>query len=155
MSDDYDDPDEPGGLWDPDAISPPQAPRRPTLHAVPLREPHDIETSSVLDAGSEEKTLVRLDQFRPASHDEDHLGERPGRLTRHRILVVAAVVIGIGAMLATAVPRLISEGHYPTKPAAITALGPDVEQAALTRSILGRVMLAPSSDGHVRRTVFR
>jgi hypothetical protein len=136
MSDDdyYDDDSRSGGLWDPDAPSAPPPPRRRTLHAVPFPEPHEAETSSALDATSEEDTLVRLDQFRPASHDDD-VGGRAGRGTWHRIVLAAATVIGIGGMLATGVPRLISGGRDPAPPAAITALGADVEQAALTRAV--------------------
>jgi hypothetical protein len=137
MSDDdyYDDDSRSGGLWDPDALSAPPSPRRPTLHAVPLPEPDDVETSSALDAAPEEETLVRLDQFRPASHDDDVGGPAGQGGTRRRILLGAATVIGISGILATGVPRLMSDGRGPARPAAITALGADVEQSALTRTV--------------------
>jgi hypothetical protein len=63
-----DDPDEPGGLWDPDAfITPPDTPR-PALHIVTTpATTGGLRADSTCDLkAADDHTPVRLDQFRPA-----------------------------------------------------------------------------------------
>jgi hypothetical protein len=136
MSDDYhDDDSQSGGLWDPDVVSPPPAPRRPTLHAVPQTESHEFETGSVADVEPEEERLVRLDEFRSVSREEDDLVDRTRRPTWRRILPAAAALVGLIAIAATGLRALGSDDGNPTKPPALSANPADVEQAALTRAV--------------------
>lgn len=136
MSDDYNDDDShSGGLWDPDVVSPPPAPRRPTLHAVPPAESHDFETASVADVEPQEERLVRLDEFRSVSSDGDDLVDRARRPTSRRILLAAAALVSLIAIAATGLGALSSDDVNPMKPAALSAGPADVEQAALTRAV--------------------
>jgi hypothetical protein len=43
MSDDYDDEDEPGGLWDPDAFADPPEPGQPALRLITTQGTADHE----------------------------------------------------------------------------------------------------------------
>jgi hypothetical protein len=150
MSDDYDDPDEPGGLWDPDAIAAPPPPRRPALHAVPPPDLIEDEASSVDRIESWQESLVRLDQFRRVPDDEADFDERARRRWRRGRPLVAAAVIA-GAILATGLPGLTSEGRRAPKPAAARFFGGDAEQAALTRTVQSAATGADHAPGDQRR----
>jgi hypothetical protein len=134
MNDDYDDPDEPGGLWDPDAVSPPPARWRPALQAVPAPDLAENAASSVEPAGSTEETLVRLDQFRPAAEDDASFDGRHRSLLARRSVLAAASVVAAATLGAGALGLEAAWKHAP-KPAAGASLDPDVEQAALTRTV--------------------
>jgi hypothetical protein len=134
MNDDYDDPDEPGGLWDPDAHRAPPDPQRATLRAVPPPDliedhPHNLEPGE-----SSADTLVRLDQFRPIAHEPAPDERAPSRGQRMAVAVAAMVVTG--AILAAGVPRFINEGkRMGTTPATTPLAGINAERAALTRAL--------------------
>jgi hypothetical protein len=142
MSDDYDDEGEPGGLWDPDAFTPPPAPGRPTLRIVTAHETTDQRDRRV-DPTSRSKenddhALVRLEQFRTAS--DGHVPRRS--LADRRVLQRAAAAGGIltAAVAATAVGyTLVSAGERPTPQAPTQRLGvlvgADSERAAATRKV--------------------
>ena len=109
MSDDYDDEDEPGGLWDPDAFTPPPAPARPALHVVP-RPTSPSGTPQRRARRFRRDTLVRLEQFRPTAEGDADSHERHRRISaRHGLQVAAALVAtalsGTGALRLTAESR--------------------------------------------------
>ena len=134
MSDDYDDPDEPGGLWDPDAISAPAGPRRPELRVVPPPDIAEHDASTIAPDAPAEETLVRLEQFRPIAEGDPACHERHRRISaRHGVQIAAA--LAATALLGAGALRLTAERDHATKPPAATFLGPDAEQAALTRSV--------------------
>jgi hypothetical protein len=133
MSDDYDD-DEPGGLWDPDAIPVPATPVRPSLRVLPAPDVAERYASTVAPDASAEETLVRLDQFRPTADADADSRERHRHLSaRHGLHVAAALVAS--AALGTGALKLSAGRDHTTTPPAATFLGPDAEQAALTRSV--------------------
>ena len=127
MSDDHDDGDEPGGLWDPDAFNPPPAPARPALHVVTTQGAADgqdrpADATCDVDAAARDDTLVRLEQFRPAS--ETTHWRSPSQTTR--AMARRAAVAGILAMAvaATAVGYTrLSAAEQPGRPAPIQRLG--------------------------------
>jgi hypothetical protein len=126
MNDDYDDPDEPGGLWDPDAISAPPARPRTVLHAVPQPDATEPEPRA-------DETLVRLDQFRPiAAGDEPPRAPLARRWLYGAAAVAATAVLGAGTLVLTA-----GHNHGATPPVA-TFSGPDAEQTALGRIVAPR-----------------
>lgn len=141
MSDDYDDPDEPGGLWDPDAISAPAGPRRPELRVVPAPDITERPVSALARGASADDSLVLLEQFRPTTEGDRDFHERRRRVWTRRGLQVAAALVAT-AMLGAGALRLTAERDHVTKPPAATFLGPDAEQAALTRSV------KPVGTGH-------
>ena len=140
MSDDHDDQDEPGGLWDPDTFTPPPAPARPALHivttpaAASALDPPADATPDFEAAG--EPTLVRLEQFRPA--DDTML--RPTNHVRPAVARrVVATAIAAMAVAATAIGyTLLSPVERPSRPTPTQHLaahvGADSEQAAATRT---------------------
>ena len=141
MSDDYDDQDEPGGLWDPDAFNPTPAPTRPALHIVatpgtpnPLRPPADATPDF---EAADEHTLVRLEQFKPAGDTtRQHSSHTRPALTRR----AAATGIVAIAVAATAIGyTLVSHVERPGRPALTQHQGShvaaDAEQAAATRTV--------------------
>ena len=153
MSDDYDDEDEPGGLWDPDAFAPPPPPARPALHIVATpASAHELDRRADAPCASEDAdphTLVRLEQFRTASD---------GRVRRRstatsptlRWTAAAGILASVAAAIAITYGTLRSpersDRPAPTAPAA-AILAVDSEHAAATRE-------AASSDsqvGKVRR----
>jgi hypothetical protein len=135
MSDDYDDdPDEPGGLWDPDAFDAPPAPARPALQLVTsdrIDRPVDATNE---EAG--EHTLVRLEQFRTASD-----GHVPSRTGADRPILRRAAAAGILASVvaAVAVAYGTSSPEYSDRPASVgrvaAVLAVDSEHAAATREV--------------------
>jgi hypothetical protein len=136
MSDDYhDDDSHSGGLWDPDVVNPPPAPRRPTLRAVPPAESHGFETLGVADVEPEEERLVRLDEFRSMSQEEDELLDLARRRTSRRILLAAATIVGVIAIAGAGLVAFVAGDGNPTRPAALSPGPADVEQAALTRAV--------------------
>jgi hypothetical protein len=141
MNDDYDDPDEPGGLWDPDAFTPRPAPARPALHIVTtqrtagqLDRPADATGAS---EKAEDHTLVRLEQFRPASDRQ-----WPGASLTKRVVVrsAAAAAILANIIAATAVASIIvgapqrPGGHAPSRHVGVV-VSADTERAAATRQV--------------------
>ena len=120
MSDDYDD-DEPGGLWDPDAIPVPATPVRPSLRVLPTPDVAERYASTVALDASAEETLVRLDQFRPTADGDADSRERHRRLSaRHGLHVAAALIataaLGTGALKLSAESRPHNNapcGHVP------------------------------------------
>ena len=152
MSDDYNDQDEPGGLWDPDAFNPPPAPTRPALHIVatpgtssPLDSPADATPDF---QAANEHTLVRLEQFKPGDTTR-----RPSSHTRPAVTRrVVATAIAAMAVAATAIGyTLLSPVERPSRPAPTQHLrahvGADAEQAAATRTVV-----SASSSAHSERT---
>jgi hypothetical protein len=136
MSDDYhDDDSRGGGLWDPDALSPPPAPRRPALHAVPSPESHDVVGLRDSELVLEDERLVRLDQFRPVPEDDDRLAERASARVWRRAMMAAAAALAIAATIAMGVGSLTSDHGHPPKPRALATATPDVEQAAVNRNV--------------------
>ena len=134
MSDDYDDPDEPGGLWDPDAISAPAGPSRPELRIVPPPDLIKDDTENLGPGDPWQDTLVRLDQFRPIADEPAHHERAQWRGQRLAVAVTAMVVTG--AILAAGLPRLIDEGKRTgTTPTATPLAGINAERAALTRAL--------------------
>jgi hypothetical protein len=153
MSDDYDDEDEPGGLWDPDAFTPPPAPARPALHIVatpgtpsPLDSPADATPDF---QAADEHTLVRLEQFKPGVTTR-----RPSSHTRPAVTRrVLATGVAAMAVAATALGyTLLSPVERPSRPAPTQDLGAhvgtDAEQAAATRTVVS----ASSAAHNERRT---
>jgi hypothetical protein len=134
MSDDYDDPDEPGGLWDPDAIAAPRTPSRPALRILPAPDIAEHDASTIAPDAPAEETLVRLEQFRPTAEGEPALHERHRRVSARHVLQVAAALVAT-AMLGAGALKLTDQRDHVTKPPAATFLGRDAEQAALTRSV--------------------
>ena len=135
MSDDYDDPDEPGGLWDPDAPSAPPGPPRPTLRAVPAPRDIEDEAPSVQPTKSSEETLVRLDQFRlavDASADERRSPVLPRHWVQAAVALAAAAVLGAGALI------LSADRERSTHSVVGTPSRADAEQAAITRTVTSR-----------------
>jgi hypothetical protein len=142
MSDDYDDPDEPGGLWDPDAFSPPPAPERPALHIVTTQGTADwldrpADATGDFEA-AEEHALVRLEQFRPAS-DTTHWRPRRQTLSAVARRAAAAGILAM-AVAATAIGyTVLSPAERPSQHAPTERLGEhlgiDSERAAATRKV--------------------
>jgi hypothetical protein len=126
MNDDYDDPDEPGGLWDPAAVTAPPARPRPVLHAVP--PPDTIEPAA--PAG---ESLVRLDQFRPVAAGEEAL-----RAPLPRRWLYGAAAVAATAVLAAGTLVLTTGQNHGAPPAVATFSGPDAEQTALGRIVAPR-----------------
>ena len=142
MSDDHDDQDEPGGLWDPDAFTAPPAPTRPALHIVATpatRNALNLPADATPDLEAADKpTLVRLEQFRPA----DDTPRRPSGRTRRAVARrVVATAIAAMAVAATAIGyTLLSPVERPSRPTPTQHLaaqvGADSEQAAATRTVV-------------------
>ena len=141
MSDDHDDQDEPGGLWDPDAFNPPPAPTRPALHIVATPgTPHALDSPA--DAtpdfqATDDHTLVRLEQFKPSDTTQRPSSHRTPAVTRR---VVATAIAAI-AVAATALgSTLLSPVERASQPAPTQNLGAhvgaDAEQAASTRTVV-------------------
>jgi hypothetical protein len=134
MSDDYDDPDEPGGLWDPDAHRAPPDPQRPRLRAVPPPDLMEDDAQNLEPGESSEDTLVRLDQFRPIPDEPAH--DVPWRWRGQRMAVAVAAMVVTGAILAAGVPTFIDEGKRTgATPAATPLAETNAEGAALTRAL--------------------
>jgi hypothetical protein len=152
MSDDYDDEDEPGGLWDPDAFTPPPAPGRPALHIVTAQETADhLDRPGGATRTSDENVdhaLVRLEQFRPAS-DTTHW--RPRSQTKPAVARrVAAAGILATAVAATAVGyTLPSPAERPSRPAPTPGLGAHV--GAFSGATATRKVASTSSAVHNER----
>jgi hypothetical protein len=133
MNDDYDDPDEPGGLWDPDAISAPPPRPRTVLRAVPQPDAVEPEASTFEPAAPADETLVRLDQFRPVAADDETLRAPLSRRWLYGAAAVAATaVLGAGTLVLT------SRQNNGATPAVATFSGPDAEQAAVGRIVAPR-----------------
>jgi hypothetical protein len=150
MSDDYDDEDEPGGLWDPDAFTPPPpAPARPALHIVTTpattgRPDRQLDASNVTEK-ADQHTLVRLEQFRTAS--DAHApprspATRPMVRRAAAALVVASVAVAIAVAYGTPGSRERSD-HPASTPRVAAVLAVDSEHAAATREVA-------SADSRVR-----
>ena len=157
MSDDYNDEDEPGGLWDPDAFTPPPARARPALHIVATRA-----TANALDPpadatnGSEDidqHTLVRLEQFRTAS--DRHVARRsPATSPTLRRAAAAGVLASVVAAMAVTYGTLPSPERSDLRtstPRTAAAFAVDIEHAAATR----KVASADSPVRQVRRPTSR
>ena len=149
MSDDYDDEDEPGGLWDPDAFTPPPAPARPSLHIVttPVTADHldGRAGATKVPAEADQHTLVRLEQFRTGSH-----GHAPPRSHATRPIIrrtaAAGILASAVATIAVAYGTLGSRersDHPASTPRVAGALAVDSEHAAATREVA-------SADSRVR-----
>jgi hypothetical protein len=149
MSDDHDDQDEPGGLWDPDAFTPPLAPPRPAIHLVATRD-----TADGLDRGldatnvskeADQHTLVRLEQFRTAS--DGHVPRRsPATSPTLRRAAAAGILASVVAAIAVTYGTLSSpERSDPpaSTPRAAAVLSMDSEHSAATREVA-------SADSRVR-----
>jgi hypothetical protein len=151
MSDDYDDEDQPGGLWDPDAFTPPPAPTRPALHIVSPPATADrldrrVPASNVPDE-TDHHPLVRLEQFRTASG-----ADVPQRSQATRPMVRRAWAAGILASVVAAVgiaydtPGSPKRSHQPAStPPVAAVLAVDSERAAATRQVA-------SADSRVRNS---
>ena len=142
MSDDYDDQDEPGGLWDPDAFNPPPAPERPALHIVTTQGTADALVRPADATGdfkaTDDHTLVRLEQFRPAS-DTTHWRPRSQttaavarRAAAAGILALAVAATAIGYILLSPADR--PSRHAPTQ-RLDAHLDADSERTAATRKV--------------------
>jgi hypothetical protein len=150
MSDDYDD-DEPGGLWDPDAFTPPPAPARPALHLVTTPATADrldqrVAASHAPD-DADQQTLVRLEQFRTAS--AANVPPRRSHATRPILsrAVAAAMLASVVAavLVAYVTPNSPQHTDRPTStPRAAAVLAVDTEHAAATREVA-------SADSRVRK----
>jgi hypothetical protein len=151
MSDDYNDEDEPGGLWDPDAFTPPpaSAPPRPALHIVATPDTADgldrrLDATNVSEE-ADHHTLVRLEQFRTAS--DGHVPRRsPASSPIIRRAAAAGVLASVVAVIAVAYGTLSSpeRSDLPAStPGAAAVLAVDSEHAAATREVA-------SSDSRVR-----
>ena len=96
MSDDHDDTDEPGGLWDPDAFTTRRAPARPALRVIANGPPSAPESPRpVIDRAQSDnrERLVRLEEFRAASADPPPpLPAQSAQLSGRRWTVAAALV---------------------------------------------------------------
>lgn len=132
MSDDYhDDDSRSGGLWDPDAHTPPPpAHGRPTLRVIESNGPKNQAASDtrVADGG---ETLVRLDQFRPADLHETNFGRR---VRRRRVTLLTAAVLMIAA-IAVAGLKFSANGEHQAPRTQANRLSTDAEQAALMRKV--------------------
>jgi hypothetical protein len=141
MSDDYDDEDEPGGLWDPDAFTPPPAPARPALHLVTTSVAADRLDRRV-DATDVPKevhkpTLVRLEQFRRTSEPDVSRRTQAVRPIRRRA-ATAGILASVIAMIAVAYGTLSSPQRADrpaSTPRAGAVLAVDSEHAAATREV--------------------
>ena len=122
----------------PDAFTPPPTPARPTLRII-ATQPMDAVPNGALEATDEltqikSETLVRLEQFRPAS-DTAHLS-RPSRTLRRvaaagaLATVVTAAAVGYG----TVISPDPSDRPAPRHPVEAVALA-DTEHAATTRNV--------------------
>ena len=141
MSDDHDDHDEPGGLWDPDAFTPPPPPARPALHIVAApgtANALDLPANATPDfEAADEHTLVRLEQFRSAADTTRRpSGHKRPAVTRR----VVATGVAAMALAATSLGyTLLSRVERPSRPAPTQHLGAhvgaDAEQAAATRTV--------------------
>jgi hypothetical protein len=150
MNDDYDDQDEPGGLWDPDAFTPPLAPPRPALHVVPTPDTTDrrdrrLDATNVTEE-ADQHTLVRLEQFRTAS--DGHVPRRsPATSPIIRRTAAAGVLASVAAAIAIAYGALSSSERLDlpaSTPRAAAILAVDSERAAATREVA-------SADSRVRQ----
>jgi hypothetical protein len=143
MSDDYhDDDSRSGGLWDPDAHTPPPARERPTLRVIESNDDDNGSSPHGLVAGSGDG-LVRLDQFRPVDlHDS---GSR--HQLHRRVAAFGATVLTITVIALIAIKISADDGaHAP--PTISTRLSTDPEQAALVRKVAPR----PTTTKHRPRT---
>ena len=160
MSDDYDDEDEPGGLWDPDAFAPPPAPVRPALHIVATPPPADrldrrIDESTIPEE-ADHHTLVRLEQFQTAS--DQHMPQRSPATspTLHRVAAAGILAI-IASAIAISYGTLRSHersDHPRSTPRAAAVLAVDSEHAAATRQVVSaglRVRNSPQPGSRERQ----
>ena len=160
MSDDYDDNDEPGGLWDPDAFTPPPpAPVRPALHIVTTPVTADrLDQRAATSHGpgeADQQTLVRLEQFRNASGADE-----PPRSHATRPILRRAVAAGILASVAAAIAVAYGTLSSPQRsdrpassPRVAAVLAVDSEQAAATRQVAAadsRVRNSRQPKSHTR-----
>ena len=161
MSDDYDD-DEPGGLWDPDAFTPPPSePARPALHLVTAPAPADrldrrIPASNVQEE-TDQQPLVRLEQFRIASGA--NVPPR-GQATRPilRRAAAAGLLVSVAATVAVAYGTLSSPGgsdRSASSPRAAAVLAVDTEHAAATREVASANSRVRNSRQPKRRRTHR
>jgi hypothetical protein len=132
MSDDYhDDDSRSGGLWDPDAHTPPPpVHERPTLRVIESNDRTDQAASATLVAGNAE-TLVRLDQFRPADLHETSFGRR----VRHRRAAALLAAVLMIAAIALAGIKFSPNGEHQAPRTQANTLSTDAEQAALVRKV--------------------
>jgi hypothetical protein len=161
MNDDYDDEDEPGGLWDPDAFTPPPAPARPALHIVTTATADRVDrpvASPNVSEEAERQTLVRLEQFRTASDGPPSLSH-DSRLILRAAAAAGALIIAVGAA-AFAYGTLGSPDRSAlpaSTPRAGAVLAVDSEHTAATREVASansRVrnasQLAPPTTHHTQ-----
>jgi hypothetical protein len=134
--DDYHDDDSRGGLWDPDAFSPPPPPARPTLRVI---EPPSA--TAALDHADEavdaprtrsHGTLVSLEQFRPTTYTAQPRRSSRGRVAAATALATLVTAAAVGYSTVTSPER--SSRHAPTHPAGGVAVA-DTEHAAATRNV--------------------
>jgi hypothetical protein len=98
-----DDEDEPGGLWDPDAFTPLPAPARPALHIVATPATADrlgrrVDATSISEQ-ADQRTLVRLEQFRTAS--DRHVRQRsPATSSALHRAAAAGILASVAAAIA-------------------------------------------------------
>jgi hypothetical protein len=160
MSDDYDDDDEPGGLWDPDAFTPPSAsaPPRPALHIVATPDTADgldrrVDATTVSEE-ADQHTLVRLEQFRTVS--DGHGPQRsPASSPTLRRAAAAGVLASVVAAIAIAYGTLSSAERFDlpaSTPRAAAVLAVDSEHAAATREVASADSRARSSRQPKSRT---
>jgi hypothetical protein len=143
MSDDYhDDDSHSGGLWDPDAYTPPPIHGRPTLRVIESTDHDPWSLPQGLVEGSGD-SLVRLDQFRPVDPDESTSDRR---LPRRRAAALAAAALVIAAITVAAV-KLSTDGTTHAPPTTASRLSTDTEQAALARKAAPH----PTATKHRRR----
>ena len=158
MSDDYDDEDEPGGLWDPDAFTPPPAPTRPALYVVATppaanRLDRRVDASNIPDE-ADQHTLVLLEQFQTAS--DAHL---PRRRQASRPILRLAAAAGMLASVAAAIVVAYGTPGSPERtdrpassPRVAPVLAVDSEHAAATREVASagpRARNARQPNSHV------
>jgi hypothetical protein len=149
MSDDYDDEDEPGGLWDPDAFTPRPASARPALRIVRPPATADgldrrVDASDVPDEAGQH-TLVRIEQFRTASEAPTTPRSHATRPIIRRTAaagILASAVATIAVAYGTLGSRERSD-HPASTPRVAAALAVDSEHAAATREVA-------SADSRVR-----
>jgi hypothetical protein len=135
MSDDYhDDDSHSGGLWDPDAYTPPPARERPTLRVIESNGEDKWSAPHGVVAGSGD-ALVRLDEFRPVYLDDSGSHHQLHR----RVAALGATVLMITVIALIAIKISADDGaHAP--PTIATRLSIDTEQAALVREVAPRPM---------------
>jgi hypothetical protein len=150
MSDHYDDEDEPGGLWDPDAFTPPPTPARPALYVVATPATADcreLRADATNPHDEDRHTLVRLEQFRTAG--DAHV---PARSPTTSPTLRRAAAAGILATVLAAITVTYGTLRSPERsersassPRIAAVLAVDSEHAAATREVA-------SADSRVRNS---